>query len=436
MATLTLSLFCMILLGCVLLDISILYALLAGLLLFLAYGLYKRVPLRELMQLSLSGVKTASGILIMMALIGALTALWRASGTIAVIICYASRLIRPSVFLLLCFLLNCGVSVLTGTAFGTVATIGIICMTMANTMQMDPVWIGGAILAGAFFGDRCSPISTSALLVCTLTDTDLFQNIRRMCRTVLLPFLLSCGVYLLVGLNSHPADSGMDIRALFAEGFQLHWICVLPALAVLILSFFRRPVLLTLSVSLLLAAVLSITVQGLNISQVFRILFAGYRSASPALAPMVDGGGVVSMLSVIGIILISSCYAGIFQGTGLLDGAKHSLVQISRRITPFGATFCSAVVTCAISCNQTLAAMLTGQLCSDLSESKESFAIDLEDTVIVIAPLIPWSIASSVPLTTLGVPVKSLLAACLLYLLPLSRFAKALIQKKKSEALC
>ena len=81
----------------------------------------------------------------------------------------------------------------------------------------------------------------------------------------------------------------------------------------------------------------------------------------------------------------------------------------------------------------TLAAMLTNQLCSDLSESKESFAIDLEDTVIVIAPLIPWSIASSVPLTTLGVPVKSLLAACLLYLLPLSRFAKALIQKKKSE---
>ena len=211
---------------------------------------------------------------------------------------------------------------------------------------------------------------------------------------------------------------------------------MLPALAVLILSFFRRPVLLTLSVSLLLAAVLSITVQGLSLPQVLRILFAGYRSSFPALAPMVDGGGVVSMLSVIGIILISSCYAGIFRGTGLLDGAKHSLVQISRRITPFGATFCSAVVTCAISCNQTLAAMLTNQLCSDLSESKESFAIDLEDTVIVIAPLIPWSIASSVPLTTLGVPVKSLLAACLLYLLPLSRFAKALIQKKKSEALC
>ena len=179
------------------------------------------------------------------------------------------------------------------------------------------------------------------------------------------------------------------------------------------------------SVSLLLAAVLSIVVQGLSLPQVLRILFAGYRSSSPALAPMVDGGGVVSMLSVIGIILISSCYAGIFRGTGLLDGAKHSLIQISRRSTPFGATFCAAVVTCAISCNQTLAAMLTNQLCSDLSESKDSFAIDLEDTVIVIAPLIPWSIAGGVPLASLGAPLISLPLACYLYLLPLWRLLQA-----------
>ena len=435
MATLTLSLFCAILLGCVILDISILAALLAGLLLFLVYGLYKRISPRELLRLSLSGVKTASRILIMMAVIGALTALWRASGTIAVIICYASRLIRPSSFLLLAFLLNCAVSVLTGTSFGTVATIGIICMTMANAMQLNPVWIGGAILAGAFFGDRCSPISTSALLVCTLTGTDIFQNIRGMCRTVLLPFLLSCGIYLLAGLSGHPADSGLDIRALFALGFQLHWLCILPALAVLLLSVLRRPVLLTLSVSLLLATVLSVTVQGLGLSQVLRIMLTGYRSVSPLLAPMVDGGGVVSMLNVIGIILISSCYAGIFRGTGLLDGLKQFLFRLSKRITPFGATMCAAVVTSAISCNQTLAAMLTSQLCGDLNDSRQAFAIDLEDTVIVIAPLIPWSIASSVPLTTLGAPAKSLLTACLLYLLPLSRFIKALIHKQKTEVL-
>ena len=138
LATLTLTLFCCILLGCVVLGLPTLCALLAGLLLFSGYGLYKRCTPRELLRMSLSGVRTAGGIMLMMALIGALTALWRASGTIAVIICYASGLIRPASLLLITFLLNCAVSVLTGTSFGTVATIGVICMTMANAMHLNP----------------------------------------------------------------------------------------------------------------------------------------------------------------------------------------------------------------------------------------------------------------------------------------------------------
>ena len=436
MASFTLILFCGILLLCVILGFSILYALLAGLLLFLAYGFFcKHIPLRQLIALSASGVRTAGGIMFMMALIGGLTALWRASGTIAVIICYASGLIRPGTFLIMAFLLNCAVSVLTGTSFGTVATIGVICMTMANTMQLDPLWVGGAILSGAFFGDRCSPISTSALLVCTLTHTDIFQNIRRMCRTVLLPFLLCCLIYALAGLAGHPADSGLDTWALFGRVFHLQGLCILPAAAVLLLSLFRCPVRLTLSVSVVCAAILCIAVQGYTPPQILRFLFFGYACADAELASMVNGGGILSMLSVIGIILISSCYAGLFQGTGLLDGIKRKTARVSRHITPFGATLCTALLTSAISCNQTLAAMLTHQICNDLSESQESFAIDLEDTAIVVAPLIPWSIAGSVPLATLGVSSASLPAACLLYLLPLTRLAAALLQKRKSEVL-
>ena len=126
----TFAVFSVILLCCVIFDFSLILALLLGLALFWGYGLYKRFSAKHLFHMSVSGVRTTSGILIMMLLIGALTALWRASGTIAAIICYASALIRPSSFLLLCFLLNCAVSVLTGTAFGTAATMGVICMTM------------------------------------------------------------------------------------------------------------------------------------------------------------------------------------------------------------------------------------------------------------------------------------------------------------------
>lgn len=124
--------------------------------------------------------------------------------------------------LLAAFLLCCLVSSLTGTAFGTAATVGVITMTMANSMGLPPLFTGGAILSGIYFGDRCSPMSTSALLVSELTGTDLFENIKKMTRTGLVPFLLACGVYALAGLGVHAAPAGDGARALLAEGFCLH----------------------------------------------------------------------------------------------------------------------------------------------------------------------------------------------------------------------
>ena len=101
--------------------------------------------------------------------------------------------------LLASFLLCCLVSFLTGTSFGSAATIGVICMTMADSMGIPSIYTGGAILAGIFFGDRCSPVSTSALLVSELTKTDLFSNIRNMLRSALVPFALCCIIYAQLG---------------------------------------------------------------------------------------------------------------------------------------------------------------------------------------------------------------------------------------------
>ena len=200
--------FCGGLLLCLLLDWSILYALLAGLLLFLLYGRRKGFGWKALLGMALAGVKTVKNILITFLLIGVLTALWRAAGTIPVIVCYAARLIRPGVFLVMTFLLNAGVSVLTGTSFGTAATIGVICAAMGATMGVDARLTGGAVLAGAFFGDRCSPVSTSALLVSELTKTDIYGNIRRMLRTALVPFLLSVAFYFALGLFTAGPPTG------------------------------------------------------------------------------------------------------------------------------------------------------------------------------------------------------------------------------------
>jgi len=197
----TLLTFCIVLVSCIIFNISIVFAMIIGLCIFCAYVKIKKYTWVQLIKMTLTGVKRAKNILITFVLIGMLTALWRSSGTIPTIICGTIQFIHPNSILLIIFLLNCAVSMLTGTSFGTAATIGVICMTVAVSMQINPVLAGGAILSGVFFGDRCSPVSTSALLVSDLTETNIFKNIKLMLLTALVPFLLSCVIYAIIGLS-------------------------------------------------------------------------------------------------------------------------------------------------------------------------------------------------------------------------------------------
>lgn len=422
METLTLLLFCAALLGCILLDVNILIALVIGLAIFLTYGRLKKFSWGDLLKMSLSGVRTVRNILIIFMLIGFLTALWRASGTIPVIICYAARLIHPSIFLLMAFLLNCGVSVLTGTSFGTSATMGVITMTMANTMQVDPFLTGGAILSGIYFGDRCSPVSTSALLVSELTGTNIFDNIKLMLRTAWVPFFATCAIYLGLGLMSQQSAGVMDVEALFSRAFNLHWLALIPAAAILLLSAFRVNVKKAMLTSILLSLVVCLTVQNVTLDQLPDLLLNGYHAPDAQLAAMLNGGGLLSMVRVAAIVCLSSSYAGIFKGTGLLNGAKAAVTRLSTKITPFGAIIVTATLTGMVACNQTLCIMLTDQLCRDLEPDNQTFAIHLENSSVVISPLIPWCIAGAVPIATVGAPTSCLLAACFLYLLPAWHF--------------
>ncbi len=430
-AWMTLGLFCAGLIACIALDVSILCALAFGLLLFLLYGRKRGFSWRELGRMALDGVKTVKNILITFVLIGVLTALWRAAGTIPAIVCYASALIRPSVFLLMTFLLNCGVSVLTGTSFGTGATMGVICATMGAAMGVDIRLIGGAVLSGVYFGDRCSPVSTSALLVAELTKTSIFDNIRRMLRSALVPFLLSCGVYGALGLLSAHSGELPDLRAVFARSFALHPLALLPAAVILLLSAFRVNVKRAMLASIVTAIPLCIAVQHAAPSDLLRIALHGYRAADAEVASMLNGGGVLSMVKVGGIVCLSSSYSGIFQRTGLLDGAKRAIEALAARTTPFAAMLCTSIVGGMVACNQTLTTMLTHQLCGGSKADDGDFALDLEDTAIVVAPLIPWSIAGGVPLSAVGAPTGALLFSCYLYLLPLWRLLLSFVRKKK-----
>ena len=393
-------------------------ALLGGYVLFFLYGLYRKHTPAALWRMSVQGLKTVGNILFFFFFIGMITALWRASGTIPFLVYYASGLISPAVFFLLAFLLNCLVSYLTGTSFGTTATMGVICMSMAGAMGLPTLPAAGAILSGVFFGDRCSPMSTSALLVAAVTKTDIFRNLTRMMRTGAVPFLLTCGVCLCFGLAGSDGSFSREMLEPFARGFDLHWITLLPAAVIVILSLFRCDVKLTMCLSILCSGILCLTLQGMAPAELGKALLAGYTPALPELQEILSGGGVVSMITPLCIVSISSTYSGLFEGTGLLDGMKERTVRLGRRVTPFFSLLLVSVGTCVISCNQTLAILLSHALCRD-GQPSEDLAIGLENTAVVIAPLVPWSIAGAVPAASLGVPFSAYAAACYLYLIPL-----------------
>lgn len=419
MEVLTIGIFCALLIICIITGKSILYALLAGLIIFSLYGKKQGYSWRQISRMALQGVWKVKNILLTFILIGMLTALWRQAGTIPAIICYTVHLIKPSTFLLMTFLLNCLISVLTGTALGTAATIGVVCATMASALGIPSWMTGGAILSGVYFGDRCSPVSTSALLVAELTETGIYTNIKNMIKSALAPFTITCILYLIVSIQLHGKIEMPDLGHAFGSEFRLSWIALLPAAVILLLSVMQAGVKIAMIASIVTAIPVCIGLQNMAFTELPELLLNGFHSTDVTVAAMLNGGGITSMLKVGAIVCISSSYSGIFQATGILNGFQKMVCLLADRTKPYFAVLVTSILTSVMACNQTLAIMLTGQLCSRTEPDKLRFANNLEDSAVIIAPLVPWSIACAVPLTAAGAPGYSVLFAVFLYLLPL-----------------
>ena len=402
------------------LSVPLPLTLLIGFGLFFGYGLYRGYGVSELVRFSLQGIRKVSGVLVLLAIVGVMAAFWRASGTIPAIVVCAGRLISPRALYVASFLLCCLMSMLMGTAFGTAATMGIICMTLAQAMGANTLVVGGAVLAGSYFGDRNSPMSSSAALVATLTHTDVFDNVRSMLRTALVPFALTCAVYVLAGLGVHRAAVGTGTFDALSGAFAMGLSCFAPAIVVVALSLRKVNVKLTLLAGLAVAVVVCLLVQHVPATDLPRIALLGYHADAPEVARVVDGGGLASMANIEVVVGISATYAGLFDGTGLLCGLRSRIDELGRRTSPFASILTTSLATSCIACNQTLAIMLTDQLCSGVEgENRERYALDLENTVVTCAALMPWSIAATATLSFIGAPSASILAACFLYLLPL-----------------
>lgn len=425
--------FCLALFASLFAGVPLLYALLFGLLLFAGYAKRSQTWMAVL-KMCWGGIKTARGILLLFVLLGLLTSMWRAAGTIPVIVSYALNLISPSSFLLITFLLNSAMSLLTGTALGTAATMGVVCAIVGGNFGIDEAWVGGAILAGVYFGNRISPISSMALLTANITKTNIYQNIYAMLKTTWLPFLLSCVIYFVQGFNTPvcfevPLEYAIEYTVQdFAKDFSLSLWSLIPAGVIIVLSVARIRTSRVLLLSSLSAFIIAIIVENQPIMDLLKFIIFGYKTTVPEIAKMVNGGGLLSMVNVFLIVVIAGCYGGIFKGTPLLTPLKSKIEKLSQKTNPFVATLACACITSCVVCNQTLTIILTNQMTENLNAKNQ--ALNLYDTAVTVIALVPWSIATAIVLNAAQAPNSAVLCACFLYLLPLWRVVSSLRKRK------
>ena len=422
-------LFSLSLITCLLLKFSVVYALVIGYIIFIIYGLIKRHNLIILIKKSFEGVLTVKNILLVFILIGMITALWRASGTIAFIVYMGSKLISPSILIFLTFLLCSILSVLIGTSLGTAATMGVICASIGKTMGVNPYYVGGAVLSGIYFGDRCSPMSTSALLIAELTKTNLYTNIKLMVKTSVVPFVVTCLFYLFLGFKSTVSNISINVTEIFKQNYNLNIIVIIPAILIVILSILKINVKKTMLVSIIISFIIAMFIQRDSIVTLINYCIFGYHHTNERLNLMMKGGGILSMVNVSLIVGISSSYSGIFKETKMLVSLKKYLKDFSKKTSSYFVIFLSSIISGAIACNQSLGTILTNELCGELVE-KQKMAIILENTIILLAGLIPWNIAMGVPLKTIGVGVMSGIYAFYLYFLPLWNLFLGVMKEK------
>lgn len=396
-----------------------------GLCIFTFISWRRGFSLKDIWMMSLNGGKKAFVVLKIFILIGAITAVWMAAGTVPAIVYYGIKLMNPSYFILCAFLISSLVSVLLGTSLGTVSTVGLALIVMAKGGNVDLNLAAGAIIAGAYFGDRCSPMSSSANLVANLTDTNIFTNIRNMVSSSVIPFILSIMLYTAFSFTQPLSFVESSIDREMLHSFHIDWLVLLPAILIIAFSVFKVNVKSSMLCSILTAVLLSIFIQHHSMKDIIHYLFFGFTlHPDNPLYSIIKGGGILSMWKACLVVYVSCALAGIFDGTNMLNSVEKVLARARTRAELFTYTIVVSIVTAAFGCNQSMATVLTNQLVASTYQAKHidkyTLALDLENTGIVLAALIPWNIAAFVPTTTMDVsPIGFIPYAFYLYLLPL-----------------
>jgi NhaC family Na+:H+ antiporter len=404
------------------------YALSAGLLLLAGAACAKGRRLSSVGRAMAAGASRSIGVVQIFLLIGAMTAAWMEAGTVPALVWYGLRLLRPDMFILTAFITCAAVSFLVGSAFGTSGTIGVAFLLLARSGGVSAAAAAGAVIAGAYFGDRCSPLSSSANLVACVTGTDIYRNMRNMLRTSAVPFGLAALFYLAVSRLNPLAASEGGVSKEILDSFYVGLPVLLPAAVVLAGSLLRINVRLSMAASAAAAVILASAFQGRGMGSSVACLLTGFSMESPGpLQGIMKGGGMASMAGTCFIMAAASALAGLIEETGMLKRVEALTLNADSRFEVYRNVFVTSILTSALGCCQAFTIILTEAL-NAKAYGKNGLdgydrALDLENTSVMVSALVPWNVSLLLPLAILGADYSCYPYLAYIYLVPLCNLA-------------
>ena len=372
-------------------------------------------------------VKTIGGAILILFLIGAVSGSWMMSG---VVIYYGMKIVSPSVFLFVACLICALVSIVTGSSWTTVATIGIALMGIGAAHGYSVGWTAGAIISGSYFGDKISPLSDTTVLASSVGEVPLFEHIRYMLITTVPSFTIALIIFLVASL-CHTTDSCVQAE-LFAEGLQRvfvisPWLLLVPVVTGVLIAL-RMPAAIVLFLSAFVAGVVMLIAQPDIVAQIgegnnFRGLMLTYYSSTSidtgneALTSLVQTRGMRGMLSTVFLIFCAAAFGGALTGTGMIQSITSALAKgISGRRSLVSTTVATGLFSNMVTGDQYLSIVLTGNIYKKLYKEKgfegRLLSRSTEDSATVTSVLVPWNTCGMTQSLVLKVPTIEYLPYC------------------------
>ena len=425
----------------------------AGIAVWLGMWLY-RIPWKVFEAEIAGNVGNVASAILILLLIGAISGTWTMSGVVPSFIYYGIRIISPKVFLLTACVLCAVVSVTTGSSWTTIATVGVALLGIGRAEGFSDAMTAGAIISGAYFGDKISPLSDTTVLASSVNRVGLFEHIHYMYFTTVPSFLVTLIVFTILGLtHGGTPDMPMEVyTSTLAARFHITpWLMLVPAITIFLI-WKRLPAIMVLALSVLSAAVAAIVFQpeivraigqSVTAGTSARVFFAGiveivYNSVSletgvPEVNQLVATRGMLGMLNTIYLIICAMCFGAAMQASGMIGHLSRIMQPLTRtRGGLVGSTVLTGTALNGIVSDQYLSVILTSNIYRNTYEENgyeaRLLSRSVEDSATVTSPLFPWSSCGMTQATILSVPTLVYAPFCFFNLLsPLVSFIVGLI---------